>query len=70
MKAGTRRFIGFTGHYDPEVHAALLRAYDRWDTVMMPVHAANHAYLSFEQTELPVAIVVREVLAEEAKPVT
>ncbi len=23
-KAGTCRFIGFTGHYDPEVHAALL----------------------------------------------
>jgi len=55
-KAGKCRFIGFTGHYDPEVHAALLRAYDRWDTVMMPVHAADHAYLSFEQTALPVAI--------------
>jgi len=55
-KAGKCRFIGFTGHYDPEVHAALLRAYDRWDTVMMPVHAADHAYLSFEETALPVAI--------------
>src|SRR5712692_5209791 len=44
-KAGKCRFIGFTGHYDPEVHAALLKAYDRWDTVMMPVHAADHAYL-------------------------
>jgi predicted aldo/keto reductase-like oxidoreductase len=55
-KAGKCRFIGFTGHYDPEVHAALLKAYDRWDTVMMPVHAADHAYLSFEKTALPVAI--------------
>ena len=55
-KAGTCRFIGFTGHYDPEVHAALLRAYDGWDTVMMPVNAADHAYLSFEQTALPVAM--------------
>jgi predicted aldo/keto reductase-like oxidoreductase len=55
-KAGKCRFIGFTGHSDPEVHAALLKAYDRWDTVMMPVHAADHAYLSFEQTALPVAI--------------
>jgi predicted aldo/keto reductase-like oxidoreductase len=54
-KAGTCRFIGFTGHHDPEVHAALLRAYDGWDTVFMPVHAADHAYLSFEQTALPVA---------------
>ena len=55
-KAGKCRFIGFTGHFDPEVLAALLKAYDKWDTVMMPIHAADHAYLSFEQTALPVAI--------------
>jgi uncharacterized protein len=54
-KAGKCRFIGFTGHYDPEAHAALLKAYDKWDTVMMPVHPADHAYLSFEHTALPVA---------------
>ena len=55
-KAGKCRFIGFTGHFDPEAHAAMLKAYDRWDTVMMPVHAADHAYLSFEQIALPVAV--------------
>ncbi len=55
-KAGKCRFIGFTGHFDPEVHSALLKRYDRWDTVMMPLHAADHAYLSFEQTALPVAV--------------
>jgi predicted aldo/keto reductase-like oxidoreductase len=54
-KAGKCRFIGFTGHFDPEAHAALLKAYDKWDTVMMPLHAADHAYLSFEKTALPVA---------------
>jgi predicted aldo/keto reductase-like oxidoreductase len=54
-KAGKCRFIGFTGHFDPEAHAAMLKAYDKWDTVMMPVHAADHAYLSFEQIALPVA---------------
>jgi uncharacterized protein len=54
-KAGKCRFIGFTGHFDPEAHAALLKAYDKWDTVMMPIHAADHAYLSFERTALPVA---------------
>ncbi len=54
-KAGKCRFIGFTGHYDPEAHAALLKAYDKWDSVMMPVHAADRAYLSFEETALPVA---------------
>jgi aryl-alcohol dehydrogenase-like predicted oxidoreductase len=55
-KAGKCRFIGFTGHYDPEVHAALLKAYPRWDSVLMPVHAADHAYLSFEQSALPLAV--------------
>ncbi len=55
-KAGKCRFIGFTGHFDPATHAAMLRAYDRWDSVLMPVHAADHAYLSFEKTALPVAV--------------
>jgi predicted aldo/keto reductase-like oxidoreductase len=54
-KAGKCRFIGFTGHYDPAAHGALLQAYDQWDTVMMPLHAADHAYLSFEDMALPVA---------------
>jgi predicted aldo/keto reductase-like oxidoreductase len=54
-KGGKCRFIGFTGHFDPEAHAAMLKAYDKWDTVMMPVHAADHAYLSFKQIALPVA---------------
>jgi uncharacterized protein len=55
-KAGKCRFIGFTGHFDPEAHAALLKATDKWETVMMPIHAADHAYLSFEKTTLPVAV--------------
>jgi predicted aldo/keto reductase-like oxidoreductase len=55
-KEGKCRFIGFTGHFDPEVHAQLLKAYPKWDTVLMPLHAADHAYLSFEKTPLPVAI--------------
>lgn len=55
-KAGKCRFIGFTGHYDPEVHAQMLKAYPNWDSVLMPLHAADHAYLSFEKTALPVAV--------------
>jgi aryl-alcohol dehydrogenase-like predicted oxidoreductase len=55
-KAGKCRLIGFTGHFDPDAHVAMLKAYDHWDTVMMPVHAADHAYLSFEQVALPVAL--------------
>jgi uncharacterized protein len=55
-KAGKCRFFGFTGHFDPEIHAALLKATDKWETVMMPIHAADHAYLSFEKTTLPIAV--------------
>ena len=54
-KGGKCRLIGFTGHFDPDAHVAMLKAYDRWDTVMMPIHPADHAYLSFEQIALPVS---------------
>ena len=54
-KAGKCRFIGFTGHYDPKIHLAMLKAYPHWDSILMPLHAADPAYLSFEQATLPVA---------------
>ena len=44
------------GHFDPETHAALLRASNKWDSVLMPVHAADHAYRSFEKIALSVAV--------------
>jgi len=31
------------GYNDPDVHAVLLKAYDKWGVVMMPVNAADHA---------------------------
>src|SRR3954453_20864729 len=55
-KAGKCRFIGFTGHHDPEVHLAMLKHYDKYDTILMPLHAADPSYLSFEKNVLPVAI--------------
>ena len=51
-KAGRCRFFGFTGHHDPKVHLAALKAYDKWDSILMPLHAADPAYLSFEKTVL------------------
>ena len=54
-KAGKCRFIGFTGHYDPEIHLAMLRKYDKWDSVLLPLHAADTSYLSFEEATLPEA---------------
>ena len=55
-KAGKCRFIGFTGHTNPAAHLAMLRAFDRWDTILMPLHVADPHYLSFEQQVLPLAV--------------
>jgi len=55
-KAGKCRFIGFTGHHDPYVHLEMLKAYDKYDTVLMPLHVADPSYLSFEKLVLPVAV--------------
>ena len=54
-KAGKCRFFGFTGHHDPAAHVAMLNAYDKWDSILMPLHAADPSYLSFEKTTLPAA---------------
>ena len=55
-KAGKCRFIGFTGHHDPQVHLAMLKKYDHYDTILMPLHAADPGYQSFEKNVLPVAV--------------
>lgn len=54
-KAGKCRFIGFTGHHDPAAHLEMLRSYE-FDAVLMPLHAADPSYLSFEKKVLPEAI--------------
>ena len=54
-KAGKCRFIGFTGHHDPHVHLAMLKNYEKFDTILMPLNAADPHYLSFEKLTLPVA---------------
>ncbi len=55
-KAGKCRFIGFTGHHDPHVHLEMLKRYDKYDTILMPLNAADPSYLSFEKLVLPVAV--------------
>ena len=54
-KAGKCRFIGFTGHHDPYVHLEMLKAYDKFDSILMPLNVADPGYLSFEKLVLPVA---------------
>jgi aryl-alcohol dehydrogenase-like predicted oxidoreductase len=43
---GWVRFIGVTGHHDPEVLRQVLRLFD-FDTVLLPVNPAEPQYLSF-----------------------
>jgi predicted aldo/keto reductase-like oxidoreductase len=55
-KSGKCRFIGFTGHADPQVHLAMLKSYDKYDTILMPLNAADPSYMSFEKLVLPEAV--------------
>ena len=53
-RAGKVRFVGVTGHQDPQI---LLQAFARYDfdTVLLPVNPAEAAWRSFPQAVLPEA---------------
>lgn len=57
-QAGKIRFIGFTGHKDPEIHLYMLevarRNSFRFDTVQMPLNPFDANFRSFERKVLPV----------------
>lgn len=55
-KTGKCRFIGFSAHFDPAIGLKMLNAYDGYDTILMPLHAADPHYLSFEKGVLPEAV--------------
>jgi len=56
-KDGKVRYVGFTGHMDPNVHKKMMGMYD-WDTILMPLGISDGARkdFSFEHTTLPVAL--------------
>jgi aryl-alcohol dehydrogenase-like predicted oxidoreductase len=49
------RFLGITGHTDPDVLAAAIRRFP-FDTVLMAVNAADPHHLPFQETLLPLAV--------------
>ena len=59
-KAGKLRFVGFTGHKDPDIHRHMLdvaRANGfHFDTVQMPVNVLDAHYRSFEREVIPAAV--------------
>src|SRR5271154_2565972 len=54
-KSGKVRFVGFTGHKDPEIHLNMLSHKFPFDTVQMPLNAFDANFRSFEQKVLPEA---------------
>jgi len=59
-KAGKLRYIGFTGHKDPQIHLHMLKTAAghnfHFDTVQMPLNVMDTHYKSFETLVLPVAL--------------
>jgi predicted aldo/keto reductase-like oxidoreductase len=51
---GKTQFIGITGHHDPSILRTCIERFD-FDTVLMPVNAAEPAYKSFLDEVLPLA---------------
>jgi uncharacterized protein len=52
-KDGKVRFVGFTGHKDPDVHLAMLKTGFPFDAVQMPLNPFDANFSSFEQKVLP-----------------
>ncbi len=57
---GKIRYIGFTGHKSPAIHAHMFEVADQhhfhFDTVQMPLNVMDAHYDSFEQRVLPIAL--------------
>ena len=52
---GKVRFVGFTGHKDPEIHLKVLSHDFPFDTVQMPLNCCDATFRSFETHVLPEA---------------
>ena len=52
---GKVRFIGFTGHKDPDIHLKMLSHDFPFDTVQMPLNCCDATFRSFETHVLPEA---------------
>ncbi len=55
-KQGKVRFVGFTGHKDPEFHLKMIHTGFPFDAVQMPINPFDFHFRSFEQEVLPVLV--------------
>lgn len=67
-KDGKVRFVGFTGHKDPDVHLAMLNTGFAFDAVQMPLNPFDASFFSFEKKVLPV-LNQRGIAALGMKPI-
>jgi len=52
-KEGKLKYIGFSGHRDPEIHLGMLNHSYDWDAVLMPLNIMDAHYNSFQNKVLP-----------------
>ncbi|HEY9846457.1 MAG TPA: aldo/keto reductase, partial [Candidatus Caenarcaniphilales bacterium] len=48
-REGKVRFVGFTGHKDPEIHLQMLAHHYAFDTCQLPLNCFDASFRSFEQ---------------------
>lgn len=65
---GKVRFVGFTGHKDPDIHLAMLNTGFPFDAVQMPLNPFDANFFSFEKKVLPV-LVQRGIAPLGMKPI-
>ncbi len=53
-KEGKIRYIGFSGHRDPQIHLDMLNQPFEWDAVQLPLSIMDAHYNSFQNRVLPV----------------
>ena len=54
-RSGKTRFVGFTGHKDPQIHLRMIQMGFPFDAVQMPLNCCDSSFRSFEKVVLPEA---------------
>jgi aryl-alcohol dehydrogenase-like predicted oxidoreductase len=62
-REGKVRFVGFTGHKDPDIHLRMLSHGYPFDACQLPLNAFDGSFRSFEQRVLP------ELLRQQIAPI-
>ena len=53
QQAGKVKYIGFTGHKDPEIHLKMLNKPHPWDSAQMPINVCDYFFRSFLHRVVP-----------------